>query len=307
MADSPSQITQLSNIPGGTLSPKPTPTWQPGPRSGIIVRQSDIANNLMFKEAQNNNPASSNKKFKGKVVEAGQKNVLNNYTSYTYNFTLASLPKKALSDQEFDKNLFIIAKSGGKGTGAISTATSSPDYQSLVQGFNQNSPGRFDFYINNVRISTVCGGSIQTNMSIATSIEFDIFEPYSMTGFLEALHVSAVSADHDSYINCPYLLKMDFIGYRDNNDKLEKIPNSTRYFVFRFTQVEIDINETGTRYRCAGVPTNELAFGNQAGKLMDNVLCVGNTVKDLLGSLSVRITAQKRDEMQQMTGDSNIG
>lgn len=307
---SPSELARLMNISGGTLSPNPT--WQPD----TIVRQlerfahlSDIANNSMFREVQNvqnNNPALafSNKKFKGKVFEAGQKNVLNNYTSYTYNFTLASLPKKALSDQAFyknDKNLFIIAKSGGKGTGAISTATSS------VQGFNQNSPGKFDFHINNVRIGTVCGGSIQTNMSIATSIEFDIFEPYSMTGFLEALHVSAVSADHDSYINCPYLLKMDFIGYRDDNDKLEKIPNSTRYFVFRFTQVEIDINETGTRYRCAGVPTNELAFGNQAGKLMDNVLCVGNNVKDLLGSLSVSITEQKRDEMQQITGDPNIG
>ena len=307
--DNPAEILRLMNIPGGTLSAKPTLT-PTGPRKGTIVRQSDIANNLMFKEAQNNNAASNNNKFKGKVVEVGHKNILNNYTSYTYKFTLASLPKKALSDQDFyknNKNLFIIAKSGGKGTSAANTATSSPEYEALVQGFNQNSPGRFDFYINNVRINTVCGGSIQTNMSIATSIEFDIFEPYSMTGFLEALHVSAVSADHDSYINCPYLLKMEFVGYRDDNDKIEKIPYSTRYFVFRFTQVEIDVNETGTRYRCAGVPTNELAFGNQAGKLMDNVLCVGNTVKDLLASLSLRITQQKRDEMQEVTKDLNSG
>ena len=81
MADSPSQITQLSNIPGGTLSAKPTLT-PTGPRKGTIVRQSDIANNLMFKEAQNNNAASNNNKFKGKVVEVGHKNILNNYTSY---------------------------------------------------------------------------------------------------------------------------------------------------------------------------------------------------------------------------------
>jgi hypothetical protein len=282
---------------------KLTPT---GPRRGTIVRQSSIAENMAVSPYAKD--YITRDKTKGIVTESKKTNILNNYTSYNYKFTLASLPKKALYDSTFDykndKNIFVIAKSGGK-TADASTPTASPEYDDLVQGFNKNSPGRFDFFINNVRINTVCGGSLSTNMSIATQIEFDLFEPYSMTGFIEALHVAAVSADHDSYLNCPFLLKLEFIGYRDDNNKIENIPFS-RYFVFRFTQVEIDINETGTRYRCAGVPTNELGFSNNSGKLLDNVLCTGNTVKDLLGSLAIRINQQKQDEMELITKDSNV-
>ena len=282
---------------------KLTPT---GPRRGTIVRQSSIAENMAVSPYAKD--YITRDKIKGTVTESKKTNILNNYTSYTYKFTLGSLPKKALYDKTFDykndKNIFIIAKSGGK-TANASTPTVSPEYDDLVQGFNKNSPGRFDFFINNVRINTVCGGSLATNMSIATQIEFDLFEPYSMTGFIEALHVAAVSADHDSYINCPFLLKLEFIGYRDDNNKIENIPLS-RYFIFRFTQVEIDINETGTRYRCAGVPTNELGFSNNSGKLLDNVMCLGNTVKDLLGSLAIRINKQKQDEMELITKDSSI-
>ena len=78
---------------------------------------------------------------------------------------------------------------------------------SLLENFNQYSAGRFDFYINNVHIETITGGSEKSGMSVATKIEFEILEPYSMTGFIEALQVAAVETGHDSYINCPFFFK----------------------------------------------------------------------------------------------------
>ena len=182
-----------------------------------------------------------------KVVRSNKANPLNFYSSYNYIFTLASLRKEALSNPESYRdtnNFFVIAKSSGKGTSGSSnnvssinrvTGTEISDVRdrggnvigqnkkdiitadksqgaALVESFNKNSPGRFDFYINNVRIETLMGFNEQTNLSVATKLEFDVFEPYSMSGFIEALQVSAVAAGYDQYVSTPYLLKMEFIN-----------------------------------------------------------------------------------------------
>jgi hypothetical protein len=242
------------------------------------------------------------------IVRSNAKNPLNAYRSYNYIFTLASLKSRALEDPStytVNQDYFVIAKSGGKGSSGMQTPTdlgappqqgtpvtsANPDtglmqpqdVQALVDGFNAQSPGRFDFFIDNVHLETLIGGGEVTSMSIATKIEFDVFEPYSMTGFIEALQVSAVAAGHDSYINCPYLLKMEFIGYKDSDDLVdaERVPNSTRFFVMGFTGLDIDVTESGARYRCKCVPFNEKAMGSPA--ILDHdIKTSGSSVGEIL-------------------------
>ena len=129
-------------------------------------------------------------------------NPLDAYRSYTYIFTLAALKDSALTDPDSyrkSSDYYIIARSGGKGTtGIISPSNSSSEITSidnainddkLVEQFNAKSPGRFDLYIDNVKIETIMPADFRTNMTVATNIEFDLFEPYSMSGFIEALQV----------------------------------------------------------------------------------------------------------------------
>lgn len=246
------------------------------------------------------------------------KNPLNAYRSYTYVFTLAALKKGSLADPNSyrqNEDYFVIAKTGGKGTAGLKMPTSSSisknaedllENKSLIENFNKNSPGRFDFYINNVNVDTIMAGDERTSMSLATKIEFDVTEPYSMSGFIEALQVSAVAAGYDQYVNAVYLLKMEFIGYPDADElpNPETVKNSTRYFVFGFTGLEIDVTESGARYRCSGVPFNEKGFG-EPSKLKSNITLKGETVGAILKSFQNGLNEAKQSDAASVNGSEN--
>ena len=244
------------------------------------------------------------------------KNPLNAFRSYNYLFTLAALKKNALIDPlsyRENEDYFVIARSSGKGTAGIQmptsaatstrTAEETATANNLIKDFNQKSPGRFDFYINNVNISTLMAGSNKTSMSLATQIDFEIFEPYSMSGFIEALQVSAVAAGYAQYSTAAYLLKMEFVGYSDNVDLPEPttVDKSTRYFVFGFTGLEIDVTENGARYSCHAVPFNEKGFGNPS-KLKESIALSGSTVGEILNSFQTNINKALESETAKLKG-----
>lgn len=257
-------------------------------------------------------------------------NVLNGYRSITYNFILAGLPKDYLSKpesyREGELNL-VILKSGGKGTAGVTPPSgptsdeqrvaqadpnddvrdkrfktsqkSSNDLKTqnseIVQGFNQESPGRFDMFIEGVEIETLMAFTPNSGTTLPTKIKFDIFEPYSVNGFIEALHVTALSAGYTSYVNASYLLKVEFWGYSDDDvDQFKdpvKIEGAERYFPIGFTNLEVEITERGTKYACSAVPYNDRAFG-QPSVIKKPVKMEGETVKTILDNLIKSVNEQ---------------
>lgn len=252
-----------------------------------------------------------------------ESNPLNGYRSYTYNFTLAALKADALKNPDsykLNSDYYVIAKSGGKGVEGIKT-TSSFEYEkinpkktepsrggrvrdrfrkNLVEGFNKESPGRFDFYIDNVEIESIISGNESTSLTTHTKLQFQIIEPYSMTGFIEALQASAVSAGHENYVQCPYLFKIEFRGYPDNQTipNPELVPNSTRWIVIKFVKVDVKVNASGTLYDCEAVPFNEVAFG-EASRLSKDITATGSTVGEVLSTFSTNLNKSNVEEAKQ--------
>lgn len=249
-----------------------------------------------------------------RLTDAKKANVLNDYRSYTYNFTLAVLDKDDIANPEnyMGKELkYVIAKSGGKGSAPISAASSIAARQSQMEvydkydaavkkaaieqqnntsktldGFNANSPGRFDFFIENVEIDTKMAFSPSSSFTLPTGIKFEIVEPYSINGFFEALHVTSVAANYSSYTDSGFVLKVEFFGYNDQADlpKPRSIPRSSRYFAFFFNQIQVELTEKGTRYRCAGRPTGQSVLGS-ANQTKEPISAEGKTVKEILEDL----------------------
>ena len=237
-----------------------------------------------------------------KVFEPGV-NVLNKYRSVTYNFTLAGLRQEEVNTPEVYRKSELdltIIKSGGKGNYKISNSvsgvvrntvntttnkiTSQIDMSGadLVDSFNKNAPGRFDMFIDNIEIDSIMTASNESNLSLATGIRFEVFEPYSVTGFIETLSVVAVAAGYTNYAQASFILKMECKGYPNDATFPEPviIPNTTRYFPFGFTGVEMEVTEKGTRYKCAGVPFNEKAFG-QVNEVKKDITTRGITLKEV--------------------------
>ncbi len=278
-----------------------------------------------------------------KVKFSGNQNILNKYRSFTYNFTLAGLKKSAVNDPNAYRQSaldLVIIKSGGKGTGGISLDVEGVDRKvgeevtevreggrvltrtvkditqkdmsgkDLVQGFNKDSPGRFDMFIDSVEIESLMGFSPESNTSLPTAIKFEVFEPYSINGFIEALHVAAVAAGYPSYAQASFVLKMEFVGYPDDDATAfkgpEVIPGSTRYFTFGFTGLDVEVTERGTRYRCAAVPFNEKGFG-QPNILKKPIQMAGKTVKEILEDLIKKVNVQvaESDKDSKSPADAN--
>lgn len=305
------------------------PTPQADTNSQNVERKTD-------KTQTSTNKSKKDADTKEIYVSSGFKNVLSRYRSYTYNFTLAAINKNQVNNAEnYRKNEFelTILRSGGKGQEGIanpnpeevklrediykiakdanlkgkSLERSKGELENLqmIQGFNADSPGRFDMYIDTVEIDTIMAFNKEGGTTQPTSIKFDVYEPYSINGFIEALHIAAVKAGYPNYTTASFILKIQFIGYPDNQDlpDPEVIEKSSRYFLIGFTGLEVEITERGTRYNCSAIPWNEKAFG-QPGKLKKPTKITGETVVDILEDLMLNMTDQEIQNAKKSGNDN---
>jgi len=252
-----------------------------------------------------------------KVLYAQQQNILNQYRSFVYNFAFGPITPQTLStenpeDINADLRKYGIINSSGKGGQGLginpdsSFASTSTDYgavQSMVEEFNKNSPGSYDMFIDNVIIdSTVGAGSREAGQSIASNIRFEVFEPYSMNGFLEAMSVSAKAAGYPDFLKASFCLRIKFQGWRDTadiNTPPEDIDFSTRYFCVSITECNVDVGESGTKYHLVTAATNQMGFG-QTNILSNDIKITGNTVGEVLTNFfdAINQMIQSRTEKQ---------
>lgn len=304
-----------------------------------VSNKSNKVENTDNKEAQRFVDSS-----KQQVQQSGESNVLNGYRSVTYNFTLAALTNAEVNKPETYRESELqhtILKSGGKGTDGMSAGSKLDTSQfagqarqdfanrdprrldltdeqkskparnfgnELINGFNTESPGRFDMFIENIEIETLMSPSENSNASLATKISFDVIEPFSVNGFIEALHIASISAGYPNYLSACFLLKMEFWGYPDGIEitNPENIPNSTRYFPIGLTGIEVEITERGTRYRVSAVPYNERAFG-QPSVVKKPIKMAGTTVKEILENFIENINKQVKNMDKEGNANSNAG
>lgn len=277
------------------------------------------------KSETNTNTANKNVKKIEQFTSSGQKNVLSAYRSYTYNFTLAAIKKEDVNNpsafRKSEHDLTIL-RSGGKGSEGISNPspeeiqTAEGNYKTAqeknvsesaqnrkkgqlenlqaIQGFNKDSPGRFDLFVDDIEIETIMAFTKEGGTTQPTKIRFVIYEPYSINGFIEALHIASVKAGYPNYIQCSYLFKVEFVGYPDGEGLKdpEQVPKSTRYFLIKITGLEVEVTERGTRYNVSAIPFGDQGFG-QPGKLKKSVKMVGDNVRELLEDLMLNMTDQE--------------
>jgi hypothetical protein len=267
-------------------------------------------------------------------------NVLNNYRNVTYNFTISVVPDQYLDDAKyrFVEPKYIILKSGGKGSKDFALPDSLSklqlqtvedaayienekaeqlyidkvskkqleNTQGLISGFNKESPGRFDLFIDDVEIQGIMTPGTSNGASLASKISFTVIEPYSINGFIEALHVASLGAGYTTYANAAYLMKIEFWGYRDDVDVSvstpEKIDRATKFLLFGLSSVKVELTHQGTKYQCTGVMYTDRAMGNP-NKLSKPISMEGATVKEILEDLCKNLEKQ----IQQTNNESNPG
>jgi hypothetical protein len=202
-------------------------------------------------------------------------NVLRNYASYSPLLSLLVTNtqnyNKLVANQKFyPEDWDTICKSGGVGP-------------NKAQGFSGGTTSYFsrDMYIDNATVTTVVGMSQENRGSNATEIELMIVEPLGMD-FVEQLYdYCNVALGESNYCQLPYLLKIEFKGYRDDGTN-ETVPYATKYIPIHLITMDIKVNNLGAIYKVQAVAFNELGVTEQYGRIPSVLSGSGNSPAPLI-------------------------
>ena len=218
-------------------------------------------------------------------VSAGVKlplaNVLSDYATYNYILSLSALTLEDINNPDSTyiagKKLDLICKSAGI------------DPNNRVQ----TSFGKFDFFIDNLNIESVIGMS-NPKGSFATTLQFDVVEPYSMGVFMLALQQAAFKAGHGNWRDATFLITVEFRGNKEDGTMSK--PTATRYIPVRLTTVAIKASEQGTIYNFSAYAAQNQALTSQYADVRIDSSIKGKTVQEVLqtGEQSLQEVVNKK-------------
>ena len=108
-------------------------------------------------------------------------------------------------------------------------------------------------------------------------------EPYSMGLFLQTLQLGAYQAGHENYLESPFLLVLDFVGF-DNDGNPTEVPEATKMLPFKLVGSDLEVTAGGSSYVVEGVAYNEGALKDATQSIPCDVTLVGRTLEELLQS-----------------------
>jgi hypothetical protein len=228
-------------------------------------------------------------------------NPLRNYSSFNYIVTLGILdadeynsPSVYRSAGGFKK---YIIKSGG--------GNYSKRYQVDAE-FNNNDPGDAEYFIDNLEIDAAIAPNPNTHVALGTSLTFTVQEPYSMGNFIEAIIGASAAAGFNNYLDAPFCLRIDFVGWDEYGDKTESLSLVNPIFLpIKFTKMDLNVDGKGSVYEVKAVPMSESALGDDINEVKTPINANGDFVHTVLET-GARSVSNIMNSRVQALEDSDV-
>jgi hypothetical protein len=269
-----SQITQaipsvLDSIPGGGLIKKAvafvTGGQKESPGATVTPIVSPVTNTTVLPPLV---PKVTKTATKGGVNVRRFNNSLEQFASYTPLWTFSALTPEQFNNPKSYRNSpadlkhIVFSSAGRYDSQRVQTAYGTPEY-----------------FVNNFVMSTVISASQKTGNSNAIKFTFDIFEPYSMGLFLQSLQLAALNAKHPSYLQAPYVLRLDFLGFTDDGKLFKGI--KSKYFTVKLLKVSFNTTESGSSYKVEAIPYNHQGLSSAVNKAFNDIALTADKDKDV--------------------------
>jgi hypothetical protein len=292
-------IIDLVRPDGGRVLEDTFPTMIP---KGIATRATDLTapraadflNDGVSKVEQNPNIPDPQNNNLPSIVQ----NPLEEFASVTPLWTLACLTPEQFNNPASYRNSTgdlknVIFASGGRfDDQRQSTLFGTPEY-----------------FVNNFIMKAIVAAGGKTGNSNAFKFEFDIYEPYSMGLLLQSMQAAALNAGYLNYMeNCPYLLRLDFNGYKEDGTILTSI--KPKFFTMKFTSVKFQVTESGSQYKVEAIPYNHQGFTDTVNVLYNELKIIASTegtVEDILVNSPESLIAALNKIEQNMVDEQKIG
>lgn len=209
------------------------------------------------------------------------KNVLHDYASFAYRITLGA-------QDVTDYNRMVDNGDTPNATGLPTMTTTLMTSGGADKIDQPSSPGGWvsrnelfkeDFYIENLKVMTIIGPNKNTVGTNAINIEFEIVEPYSVS-LIDRLIDLAKELGVKNYIEIPYLLRIDFVGYDSDNNPISGAVNTktTKYIPIKIAHIKFKVSEKGAAYAISAIPYNHFAFSQTIATVPVNVTVPASNV-----------------------------
>lgn len=240
--------------------------------------------------------ASQKKVYTGGPIE----NPLSGFASYNCIFTLGVLSNTELAHPDSTYRVngpeIVVLRSGGTGNNQVKTA--------IERSLNITT----EYYIDDVEVDSIIAPSQKTKQTNATNLSFTVHEPYSMGIFLQSLYEAALAGGHKNYLDAPYLLDLNFVGWDDDGNILP-VPNARRMFPLKFTNITFNVTAGGSVYSVEAIPWNEQALSDETQLVKEDFDIKGETVAELLqtGPESLSALMNSREIALEGSGNKSTG
>jgi hypothetical protein len=315
---------RAGQTPEQNLAAQPQLAQTQTPPRPPVIQNADVGTNAPTRNtanaARDDNTGSS---AAGRAVRDSnadriipQDNVLSQYSSYTYNISIYILSPNDYNEIVRTKKFKIpgrqlLISSGGapaastQGTGSPGgntgvTGSSNQAQAEATAGRNQFFP--LDFYINDVKLTTLQPGKGTRSPHSNTTLTFKITEPNGLT-FIDDLYAAcrAYVGPNQNYGAQNYCMVIKFYGYDDTGKMVQAQGINTgsggtavveKWIPFQFTGIKFRVANRLTEYDCSAACTpNNIATGQARGVIPYNAEINAPTLKEILGGNATYSTA----------------
>jgi len=207
-------------------------------------------------------------------------NVLHEYATYTYRLTMGA--------QDPKDHQLTASSNFTTGTPKITTMIMASGGGQQVDGVFRDPIFEEDFYVEDLKMTTIIGSNAQGNGSNSVSIEFKIYEPYGAS-LIERLITLADKLNYPNYIEIPFVFKIEFIGYDDAGNQIGLVPNTTKYIPFRLTYMKFIVDGMGSRYDCVAIPVNHLTFNQTVTAIPEGIEVAAGTLDEFFNGKKIPV------------------
>jgi hypothetical protein len=206
------------------------------------------------------------------TVQTALANPLSEYDSYTYGLSL-----HLLSETQFNN---LIANPATSYIPQNVLVASAGKYSN---NFKRNPNFQEDFYFDDFQMKTVVNITTRNRNSNLIECSFTIIEPAGFT-FINRLVSACQGIGSKNYLKQPYLLQIDFYGYKDGVIAGSPIPNMSKYIPIALVSMKTRVGVKGTEYKIEAVPYNHQAFSQINVVSPANFKIKASTVTDMFGT-----------------------
>lgn len=247
---------------------------------------------------------------KEKVNESNpEPNLLHQYASYNYIFTLSGLTEQQLRDPQNiigAKPHNIIARSAGIGNANTTPTNANIDLNTTILSDNDKAytadmqktlDQARDIYIESVDINSVHAFNPMRRSSSLVKLDIQLVEPYGVT-LLDKVRAAALNCGYLTHLGAPFLLTLEFKGFDNLGNPVQIDPNKgKRWIPIYLIKMDISVNTGGAKYDIQAIPYSGQGFLNSYVYTRSIItLDKSNDLGQYMDHIATQLNKQTEDE-----------